>query len=663
MMEDSSPPLPPNKKKRLLDDAFEGTNRSSSNSQWLLLQQQKLDTLQAELTHERSMRSFDQQRHQQQQERLQQQAQLALDEAASAKRLLDQWRDSHHSVTESLRQSRDGLQTQVQDLRIQLEEAQAAADEHVVEREQWRRSEQECRRLEARCATAVANETAWRNELEELQQQIVKQKQSETAPDDDERVRSIMDEAPPAVLKELTRVRIKLAETERRERQLGTVVRQSEQRIKTLIQEREQALQQGRRLPAVEAALQKLQQQHERVQAENDTFCDFSKRLALQLRSLNVAVPTQHDDGHHPPEISTMLRFVETAQKQATRSEHENKEVAKRCNDLQENVQTLETQLKELEEKERAWAVERQEMEQKDALTQLQVKTLQEQHAIYQREADSLRALIKTFDELPLAPRGSTASSPRDTVATTKALEISLSSTRQELELIRSDRDRLAKDLEASNKDHHERRKELERTRDKFFKLRDALQKERVYKETAEARANKAEARAGKGSFDPESTRILHLRETPLTTALKEEIKVLKRQIELYKGGERQGSKLNAPDPDKLNQRLKQNFKEQIAVFREGVYLMTGYKVDMLPGTDRPTFRVRSMYAEKEEDHLMFKWPKKSEQVTSLDVLSTDLAKLLATTPSYEYMAKFHSLPAFLASVQLSLFEKATVMM
>lgn len=32
-------------------------------------------------------------------------------------------------------------------------------------------------------------------------------------------------------------------------------------------------------------------------------------------------------------------------------------------------------------------------------------------------------------------------------------------------------------------------------------------------------------------------------------------------------------------DPNKLNQRLKEMFKEKIATFRESVYLLTGYKV------------------------------------------------------------------------------------
>ena len=84
----------------------------------------------------------------------------------------------------------------------------------------------------------------------------------------------------------------------------------------------------------------------------------------------------------------------------------------------------------------------------------------------------------------------------------------------------------------------------------------------------------------------------------------------------------------------------------------------------MLPGVDRPTFRVRSMYAEREEDHLMLKWPKTDGAAppTSLDLLNTEWAKALCHSPSYDYIKKFNSLPAFLASVQLAQFEKQTMM-
>lgn len=139
--------------------------------------------------------------------------------------------------------------------------------------------------------------------------------------------------------------------------------------------------------------------------------------------------------------------------------------------------------------------------------------------------------------------------------------------------------------------------------------------------------------------------------------ALKEEIQVLKRQLDAAKGSK--SSQSAHHNPDKVNQRLKENFREQIALFREGVYLMTGFKIDMLPNTDRPTFRVRSLYSASEKDHLMLKWPK-TPNVSSLDILNTDFAKALTETSSYQYMTKFNSLPCFLASVQLSLFENTT---
>jgi hypothetical protein len=40
------------------------------------------------------------------------------------------------------------------------------------------------------------------------------------------------------------------------------------------------------------------------------------------------------------------------------------------------------------------------------------------------------------------------------------------------------------------------------------------------------------------------------------------------------------------PDSSKLNQRLKEMFKERITSFREAVYLLTGYKVTVRMSTD-----------------------------------------------------------------------------
>jgi DNA repair exonuclease SbcCD ATPase subunit len=121
-------------------------------------------------------------------------------------------------------------------------------------------------------------------------------------------------------------------------------------------------------------------------------------------------------------------------------------------------------------------------------------------------------------------------------------------------------------------------KEEHETVLEKFGKLRDAVYAERAKAEKASERADQAEALAGKGSFDPVKSRVLHISSNPLTEALKEEINVLRRQVEALSGKAKKAAVTDV-DPNKLHQRLKESFKEQIGRFREGVYLMTGFKV------------------------------------------------------------------------------------
>lgn len=90
---------------------------------------------------------------------------------------------------------------------------------------------------------------------------------------------------------------------------------------------------------------------------------------------------------------------------------------------------------------------------------------------------------------------------------------------------------------------------------------------------------------------------MLHLQTNPLTTALREkyekEIDALQKEIEQLRatssisgqplehnktplGQSSSSSTMSALDAQKLHQRLKESFKEQISLFREGVYLLTG---------------------------------------------------------------------------------------
>ena len=168
--------------------------------------------------------------------------------------------------------------------------------------------------------------------------------------------------------------------------------------------------------------------------------------------------------------------------------------------------------------------------------------------------------------------------------------------------------DRLQKDLDATIAEKEEVSKEHSRVLEKFAKLKDAVYSERDKAAKAEARACKAEALAGKGAFDPKVSRVLHMTDSPITEALKHEISVLRRQVESLTGTRPKAGSSMELDPNKYHQRLKESFKEQISCFREGVYMMTGYKIDMVPGNDRPTFRVRSLFAESEHGTLSFSW-------------------------------------------------------
>ena len=116
-------------------------------------------------------------------------------------------------------------------------------------------------------------------------------------------------------------------------------------------------------------------------------------------------------------------------------------------------------------------------------------------------------------------------------------------------------------------------------------------------------------------------------------------------------------------DAQKLHKPLKESFRARIYQFREGFYLLTGYKIDMVSKFNRPKFKVRSMHAEKESDILEFIWPELEEGKSpiSLDMLNTKLGQELSKEPCFKYIERYESLPAFMASVCLSLFEKQTM--
>jgi len=466
-------------------------------------------------------------------------------------------------------------------------------------------------------------------------------------------------------------VRVRLAESERRNRQYKRIAEEAQRKSKQFVQEKERLRSANKRIGQLETECR------EAKRAEESVAEQLRRWQGLGIAMDSVLAPRKSTekpkslfpgdaDAAAPPDVALIRQYLNDTKTRAAESEASLNNLKQRLETSGGVVRALQTEKAAFGRKEAAWNEERRELEKRQQLHQKDIKVLRAQEDIYRREVESLRSIVKTFDDLPLKPAQGGAAKTEDRLppANTRVLRVSLAAAREETSVLKEARDRLQDDLNAAIRGKEELWEKHNSVLEKFAKLRDALYAERAKAEEAVERANEAEILAGKGSFNPEHTRVLHMGVNPLTVALKEQVNVLRKQVEVLSNGDNNKKSKTAyssdVDPNKLHQRLKQSFKEQISRFREGVYLMTGFKVDMIPDNDRYKFKVRSVFAEREKDHLVFQWPE-GKEVTSLDLLNTEYAKLLTKSPSYEYMTKFHSLPAFLASIQLTLFETQTM--
>ncbi|XP_067912040.1 mitotic spindle assembly checkpoint protein MAD1 isoform X2 [Heterodontus francisci] len=132
------------------------------------------------------------------------------------------------------------------------------------------------------------------------------------------------------------------------------------------------------------------------------------------------------------------------------------------------------------------------------------------------------------------------------------------------------------------------------------------------------------------GDYDPTKTKVLHMSMNPWSLAkghhvadqksLKEECERLRERVRILEGGavpEQMGSRTSLPPSQEVaemrkqvnsaelkNQRLKEVFQKKIQEFRAVCYTLTGYKIDV---TTENQYRLSSMYAEHQDDYLMFK--------------------------------------------------------
>lgn len=626
--------------------------RRSRLSQTLL--ESELDSLKSELEHERSLRELDQRRAQQALQRLERQVQFATEEAEEVKQLMEEFRKESEARIQDLREARADTLAELRDCELRLQEASYVADQ---EHDRTLAEEQKDQ-LRAQLQARSEEVQALRERLQEVTKEALRLQESNKSNADNEDKDPFpagqSSPAPKAVLKELNRVRIELAESERRYRQLCRKSEDWQQKAKQYVHHKESARTATARVAKLEGDLREAHKELESLRATNSTWEDFAKELGKAL-SLS-------GDVGGPPEVATVLRHLQRHIKHAKTAEDGKASLEEEAESFKRQIAALEKQSRDTSTLLVRAKRESSELEKKVDSAQQRIRTLESQEGIWQRESESLRELINTFDAMIPG-----ASSTSDSAATT-ALVIGLATAKAELKVVTDDRDMMNGKLRKLQVEKEDLQKEHDRVLDKFSKLRDALMEERAKADKAQDRAIDAELLAGKGAFNPDQSRALHMDKNPLIDAIREryqaEIYSLRRKLEQMTGQKIPEGVLPSPegvDPNKLHQRLKESFKEQINMFREGVYLITGYKIDMIHTHNGSSFRVRSVYAEREEDYLEFYWPKGVKEPKALDLGASAFAKVLSTTHSYQYLKKYDSCPAFVASAQLSQFEKCTI--
>ncbi|XP_028395474.1 mitotic spindle assembly checkpoint protein MAD1-like [Dendronephthya gigantea] len=202
--------------------------------------------------------------------------------------------------------------------------------------------------------------------------------------------------------------------------------------------------------------------------------------------------------------------------------------------------------------------------------------------------------------------------------------------------------------------------------------------------EKLEILQTRIEQRNLQGDFDPSKVKVVHFSQNPFTHArqlrtvevqhLRDECEKLRKKVKALEEDDKlKPSKVEqividesspsevrdlqaqVSSAERKNKRLKEVFAQKIQEFREACYSMTGYRVDVVQDQQ---YKLQSMYAERSSDHLLFQCNANGKTM----LLETDFS-LRVKNLIDQYLMQCNSIPAFLSSVTLELFERQTQMM
>ncbi|KAF0976308.1 hypothetical protein FDP41_004682 [Naegleria fowleri] len=241
-----------------------------------------------------------------------------------------------------------------------------------------------------------------------------------------------------------------------------------------------------------------------------------------------------------------------------------------------------------------------------------------------------------------------------------ESLQLTVTDKQTSLETLEKEFDR----VNTKHNEYKQKSEDLQQQVEKLQKLRDEMEHEiALY-----------EQKLGRGEYNKEKIKILHMKINPETEAKKsssndverlktenkllhDELETLRQQLERSGGAtinEQEIIKLKEENADAQRRitKLKEVFQKKINEFRKSVYLLFGFRVDVME-TNR--FRLSSMYAESPEDYLLFESDGNAMKLLSSEFACSIDEKIM------KYLSQFRSIPGFLSSLTLDLFNKQTV--
>ncbi|CAK6446417.1 unnamed protein product [Pipistrellus nathusii] len=356
------------------------------------------------------------------------------------------------------------------------------------------------------------------------------------------------------------------------------------------------------------------------------------------------------------------------------------RELDKMRQQLQEEVRQVSAQLLE----------ERKKRETHEALA----RRLQKRVLLLTKERDGMRAILGSYDS-ELTPAEYSPQLTRrmreaeDMVqkvhAHSSEMEAQLSQALEELGSQKQRADMLEMELKVLQAQAGPAEQSVLLSREEASELRVKVEELEGERSRLEEDKRRLEAQLEhltlQGDYDQSKTKVLHLSANPAREAqqsrrqdqarLQEECERLRKLVcALERGGpvpadleaaglpsSKEVSELRkqVESAELRNQRLKEVFQAKVQEFRKVCYTLTGYQVDI---TRESQYRLTSMYAERQDDCLVFKATGPSG--SGMQLLETEFSRTVPELIEL-HLLRQDSIPAFLSALTLDLFSRQTL--